>query len=355
MAARTFGADEPGSLVEFRSGTGRPNSAPKVGPVVINEIHYHPVVAPGPTPAENPTDEFVELHNFADIRMPLFDPLNPENRWQLAEGVEFEFPRGTVIPAHGHVLVVNFDPSGDSVLEASFRNRYGVPSDVQIFGPLGGRLANDSDVVELVRPDPPQKPPHPDAGFVPYLLVEQVAYSDVLPWPVNLELSGHSLQRRAGRDFSNDAVNWKAAPPTPGRPNFVSGSSDLDADGMPDDWETRHGLEPNQASDAMTDADFDGLSNYGEYLCGTDPKDPASHWRILEAGLRAGSVWIRFPAAPMTAYTVQARSRVTGSAWTRVGDIPAGGAARIVEWQDPEPVSGSSGERYYRVVTPPIP
>ena len=30
----------------------------------------------------------------------------------------------------------------------------------------------------------PQLPPHPDAGFVPYILVEEVMYRDASPWPV---------------------------------------------------------------------------------------------------------------------------------------------------------------------------
>ena len=42
MASRSFGADNPATLAEFRSGTGRTNSGPLVGPIVITEIMYHP-------------------------------------------------------------------------------------------------------------------------------------------------------------------------------------------------------------------------------------------------------------------------------------------------------------------------
>jgi len=46
---------------------------------------------------------------------------------------------------------------------------------------------------------------------------------------------------------------------------------DRDCDGMPDDWEVRNGLNPDDASDALADADGDGLTNKQEYKLGTDP------------------------------------------------------------------------------------
>lgn len=41
---------------------------------------------------------------------------------------------------------------------------------------------------------------------------------------------------------------------------------DSDKDGMPDAWETKQGLNPNNASDASTDRDNDGYTNIEEYL-----------------------------------------------------------------------------------------
>jgi pectate lyase len=46
---------------------------------------------------------------------------------------------------------------------------------------------------------------------------------------------------------------------------------DSDSDGMPDEWEKAHGLNPSDASDAGADPDKDGYTNIEEYINGTDP------------------------------------------------------------------------------------
>jgi hypothetical protein len=49
--------------------------------------------------------------------------------------------------------------------------------------------------------------------------------------------------------------------------------ADDDGDGMPDAWEERHGLDP-WTNDSVMDGDGDKLTNYAEYLFGTDPSSP---------------------------------------------------------------------------------
>jgi hypothetical protein len=54
----------------------------------------------------------------------------------------------------------------------------------------------------------------------------------------------------------------------------VTSSLDTDGDGIPDDYEVAHGMNPNSPVDASQDFDGDGLTNLQEYLLGTDPNNP---------------------------------------------------------------------------------
>jgi hypothetical protein len=55
---------------------------------------------------------------------------------------------------------------------------------------------------------------------------------------------------------------------------YLDGSQeDTDGDGMSNAWETSHGLNPFDPTDADGDLDSDGVSNVGEFNAGTDPGD----------------------------------------------------------------------------------
>lgn len=59
--------------------------------------------------------------------------------------------------------------------------------------------------------------------------------------------------------------------------------TDADLDGMPDGWETAHGLNP-AVDDSGDDADMDGLDNARELEIGTDPQSPDSDGDGLDDG-----------------------------------------------------------------------
>lgn len=61
-----------------------------------------------------------------------------------------------------------------------------------------------------------------------------------------------------------------------GWPELAPGTAapDSDHDGMPDAWETTHGLNPNAAGDSAADRDEDGYTNIEEFLNLTNPARP---------------------------------------------------------------------------------
>ena len=47
LETHSFGVSSPSTVEEFRGGSGAANAGPLIGPVVINEIMYHPPDLPG--------------------------------------------------------------------------------------------------------------------------------------------------------------------------------------------------------------------------------------------------------------------------------------------------------------------
>ena len=197
MENHTFGISAPASVEHFRTGTGAANSGPRVGPIVINEIMYHPPDYPGPI--DNDFDEYVEILNITGGPVSLFDPLNPSNTWQMSDAVQFAFPTGAVLQAGEMALVIGTDQV------ANFRLTNNVPTNVTIFAPWIGKLDNSADSVRLLKPDPP------NSNNVPYILVDQVDYRDDLPWPAGPDGQGSALERISAVSFGNDAQNWQSS------------------------------------------------------------------------------------------------------------------------------------------------
>jgi hypothetical protein len=232
LSGRTFGIDQPASVEQFRTGAGLPNAAPKAGSIVISEIFYHPPdLVSGTNLLDNSADEFIELQNITSTSVPLFDPQFNTNTWRIRGGVDFDFPPGRALAAGECLLVVNFDPANAPLLDA-FREKFGVSATVAVFGPYEGKLANSGAAIEVQRPDTPQAPPHPDAGFVPRIVVDRVKYSDSAPWPTTPDGRGDSLQRCQPEAYGSDPVNWVGAPLTAGKPGVGTAIRSFQRDGL---------------------------------------------------------------------------------------------------------------------------
>ncbi|PYK32160.1 MAG: hypothetical protein DME57_00885, partial [Verrucomicrobia bacterium] len=269
MTATSFGADNPDSITEFRTGAGAANPYPKVGPVVISEIMYHPPDINGTT--DDVLDEYVELQNITGTPVQLYHPSYPANTWQFRDGINFTFPMAVTLQPGQTLLVVSFDPVNDASSLAAFRAHYNITTPVLMYGPYTGKLDNGGEELGLYKPDAPEPPGDPDAGFVPYVVVDRVVYSDRAPWYPGADGFGQSLTRVNLNLYGNDPANWVAATPTPA-PTVTN--PDRDGDGIPNDWEIAYGLNPDDPADAAQDPDGDGYTNLQEYQAGTDPRNP---------------------------------------------------------------------------------
>ncbi len=74
-------------------------------------------------------------------------------------------------------------------------------------------------------------------------------------------------------------------------PLDILDSTDTDNDGLPDAWEAAHGLSSTDPADALLDSDGDGQSNLAEFHAGTDPRNSASVFAVLESGLTDTSTY----------------------------------------------------------------
>jgi hypothetical protein len=193
LVARTFGADSPSNLAEFRTGPGATNAPPRVGPVVINEIFYNP--------PSNLT-EFVEIHNVSGATVNLAG-------WKLNGAGGFIFPSGAQLPAGGLALVA--DTNRISV--EAFRLDRNVPADCAVYG-VSMTLDNSGERLTLLRPNTdPLDAPWP---------VDSVRYNDKAPWPTEADGAGPSLERYVPSDYGDDPLNWRTSRSggSPGRTNL---------------------------------------------------------------------------------------------------------------------------------------
>lgn len=288
------------------------NPGPRVGPIVVNEIHYHPAAA---------GDEFIELLNIASTNVLL-------SEWGL-NGVSFEFPPNIEVPPNAYVLVVATDP-------ADFRAKYAIAASVAIVGPYIGALQDSGERLKLERPGVL------DTNGLPYIVVDEVRYNDKVPWPPGADGAGPSLQRRDAHAYGDDPINWLAALPTPGA---QSGLPDSDGDGLPDDWETANGTNPAFA-DANADPDGDGANNLDEYRAGTNPLDAGSYLKLLITWNNS-VVTLSFEAIPNKAYSILSKENLGPGTWMEVQAFPPAASAGLRSITDPVPINTT---RFYHLL-----
>jgi len=131
---------------------------------------------------------------------------------------------------------------------------------------------------------------------------------------------------------------------------FMIIQADTDADGIPDAWETQFGLAAGDAGDRDLDADGDRMSNWAEFIAGTNPTNGLSYLQV-EALTVGGGATLNFGAVSNRTYTVQFTDLLGSSVWFKLGDVPARATNFSVQLHDPNAIPG----RYYRLATPQQP
>ncbi|MBI2924771.1 MAG: DUF11 domain-containing protein [Verrucomicrobia bacterium] len=120
---------------------------------------------------------------------------------------------------------------------------------------------------------------------------------------------------------------------------------DFDQDGLPDDWEREHQFNPNLASDAAEDADGDGLSNHGEFVAGTAPRNANSVLRITSLKRGAQGLLLAVATIGGKRYRLEANQELSAARWNAVGEV-FDGTGGLLEAPLPAP---DSVAQFYRV------
>lgn len=182
---------------------GAPNACPKVGPIVINEIMYHPTDIEGDA-------EYIELLNVSGSPVTLYDYTTSEP-WKITlDNDEYYFPSATpaTIVAGGYFLLIKDI--------TAFTIKHGVPlCDFAVW--TDGSLSNGGEKVEISMPG------DVNASLErQYIRVDRVNYSDGSHplvddlWPTDPDGTGTSLFRVVSANYGNDVINWQSAIATPG-------------------------------------------------------------------------------------------------------------------------------------------
>ena len=221
-----FGATFNGeSLARQPNGTGRllpsstltlgaENSIPRVGPLIISEVNYHPGLPSSAALATLPGLTSQELE-FVEITNPTLQTVDLTN-WNLRGELDFDFAESSSLAPGETLVVVTFDPDSDAndTIRHAFTVHYGINPSTTIVGADGiGNLSNNFGRITLQQPD---SPPASDPTLIPRVLADEVVYDDLLPWPTQADGTDPSINRNEAGVEGNDVSNWFVDLPTPG-------------------------------------------------------------------------------------------------------------------------------------------
>ncbi|MCX6878272.1 MAG: thrombospondin type 3 repeat-containing protein [Verrucomicrobia bacterium] len=148
--------------------------------------------------------------------------------------------------------------------------------------------------------------------------------------------------------FGSDAPADSGLPSGEAYTAFDSGPSlDTDGDSLPDSWELSYGLNLNDATDAQSDLDGDGLSNAQEYLAGTNPASASSVLKLDLVNMSATGMHYQFQATAGTPYQLEESSTLTS--WTIRQVLPAQSVTHIVDLV--LPFDDQAPSKFWRIIT----
>ncbi|MCP4195217.1 MAG: hypothetical protein GY768_31840 [Planctomycetaceae bacterium] len=237
-----------------RTSLGLPNTDPRVGPIVVTEVQYNPILSDAALAMDPNLDasdlEFIEIHNPTAAVVDLTE-------WRVRGGVDFDFPAADTLAAGATVVLLKFDPADPENINQlnAFRAHYGIDDNVRLLGGYRGLLSNADDRVLLLRPDGTDPD---DPTEILRVQEDEVLYDDLAPWPKSADGTGHSLQRKSVDAFGNLGQSWNATIPSPGSPDSTI-VGDFNLDGLVNEldinllFEQMRSPNPNPSYDLTAD------------------------------------------------------------------------------------------------------